>query len=289
MGGNIRFNYEQLYKPNTYVEAEFGGNFNTQFKNFYNLGFGFNIRPFDNYDYYEPREPGYFFKTTGNYNFFLFFGTDRRKKFRVGMHTGTWHRPEDNARMIFGGFGPSYRVSNRMNLEYNLNFQVGRDTKGYVTHEYDAQDNFTGIIFGHRNQNTFTNTIGLKYTFTNKMGLNFRMRHYWSWVDYEKYYDLGETTGELSDSNYTGLDENGVPIHNTTFNAFNIDMVYSWQVAPGSFFTAVWKNQIYSSADYAQKEFMENLSNTFNENGTNSLTLKLVYYIDIAYFRKKEI
>jgi hypothetical protein len=289
MGGNIRFNYEQLYKPNTYVEAELGGNFNAEFKSFHSISIGFNVRPFDNYDYYEPRHDGYFFKTSGNYNFSVFYRTDRRKKFNVGMHSGMWNRPEDGAKMFFGGLGPSYRVSNRMNFDYELNLNIGRNTKGYVTTEYDDQDEITAVIFGHRDQNTITNTVGLKYTFTNKMGLTFRMRHYWSWVDYDKFYDLDKSTGELKDSNYTGLDENGYPENNTTFNAFNIDMVYSWQVAPGSFFTAVWKNQIYSGEDYAQKNFSENMNDTFNANGTNTLTLKLVYFIDIAYFKKKEL
>ena len=288
MSARLRFNYIQLYSPQMYVEAEYGGNFNAQFRNFYRMGIGFNIRPYDNYDYYEPREPGYFFKTPGNYNFFVFLGTDRRKKLNVGMHTGFWNRPQDNAKVFFGGFEPSYRVSNRMNIDYELNLQIGRDTKGYVTTLYDSLDNVSEIIFGHRNQNTFTNTIGLKYTFTNKMGLSFRMRHYWSWVEYDNFYDLGED-GELTYSNYTGLDENGLPMHNTTFNAFNIDMVYSWQVAPGSFFTAVWKNQIYADSDVPQKDFFDNISKTFEQSGTNSLTLKLVYFIDIAYFKKNKI
>jgi len=175
-----------------------------------------------------------------------------------------------------------------MSIRYNLNYQIGRDTKGYVTSLYDSLDNLSEIIFGHRNQNTFTNTVGLKYTFTNKMGLSFRMRHYWSWVEYEKFYNL-QKNGELADSEYTGLDENGLPKHNTTFNAFNIDMVYSWQVAPGSFFTAVWKSQIYSNTDELQKGFFDNLSKTFDQGGTNSLVLKLVYFIDISYFKKSNI
>jgi hypothetical protein len=288
MSARIRFEYEQLYSPQTYVQAGYSANFNAQFRNFYNIGFGFDLRPYDNYDYYEPREDGYFFKTSGNYNFHIYLSSDRRKKLNIGMYTGMRHRPEDNARTIFGGFSPSYRVSNRMNIDYNLNYEIGRDTKGYVTTLYDSLDNLSNIIFGHRNQNTITNTIGLKYTFTDKMGVTFRLRHYWSWVEYDKFYDLQEN-GELADSDYTGLDENAYPMHNTTFNAFNIDMVYSWQVAPGSFFTAVWKNQIYADSEFTQKQFFDNLSRTFDQNGTNSLTLKLVYYIDIAYFRKNKI
>lgn len=288
MSARASFEYEQLYSPQTYVTAEYGLNFNAQFRNFYNFGLGFDTNPYDNYDYYEPREPGYYFKTSGNYSFHISLGTDRRKKLNLGVYTGMWHRPADNAKSNFGGFSPSFRISNRMNLDYNLNVRIARDGKGYVTKLYDSLDNLSEIIFGRRDQNTITNMIGLKYTFTNKMGLFFRLRHYWSWVEHDEFYNL-EDNGELTDSDYTGLDENGLPMHNTTFNAFNIDMVYSWQVAPGSFFTAVWKNQIYADSDEPQKDFIDNLTMTFDQNGTNSLTLKLVYYIDINYFKKKKL
>jgi hypothetical protein len=280
--------YEQLYSPQTYVTTEYGLNFNAQFRNFYRFGLGIDLNPYDNYDYYEPRESGYYFKTSGNYSSHVSLGTDRRKKLNLGMYVGMWHRPEDNARSLFGGLGPSFRVSNRMNIAYDLNVRIARDGKGYVTKLYDSLDNLSEVIFGRRDQNTITNMVGLKYTFTNKMGLSLRMRHYWSWVEHDKFYNL-EDNGELSDSDYTGLDEYGLAMHNTTFNAFNIDMVYSWQVAPGSFFTAVWKNQIYADSDVPQKDFFDNLTKTFDQNGTNSLTLKLVYYIDINYFKKKDL
>lgn len=284
---NLRFNYEQLYNPNTYVEAGFGGNANVQFKNFWWSGFGFNVRPFESYNYFEPRQPGYFWKTRGSFNFNVFVSTDDRKKFSLSTYTGLWHRPEDGALAFFGGIEPYYRVSNRFSINYEVNFDNIKNGKGYVTKQYDENDVLENIIFGLRNQNTLTNTIWLKYTFTNKMGVNFRLRHYWSWVEHPQFYELGRD-GALYDSDYTGIDESGQAKHNTTFNAFNIDMVYTWQVAPGSFFTAVWKNQIYNSQNFAQRSFTENLNDTFSSSSTNILTLKLVYFIDIAYFRKKE-
>jgi uncharacterized protein DUF5916/cellulose/xylan binding protein with CBM9 domain len=111
----VNFNYTQLYSPQTYIQAQYGGSVNAQLRNFYNVGFGFNLSPYDNYDYFEPREPGYYFKTSANYNFYVYVGTDRRKKLNIGMNTGIWNRPEDQAVVYFGGIGPSYRVSNRMN------------------------------------------------------------------------------------------------------------------------------------------------------------------------------
>jgi hypothetical protein len=283
---SIRFNYEQLYNPNTYVQAQFNGELNLQLRNFWRTGFQFAVRPFDNYDYFEPREDGYFWKTQGNFNFFFYLRTDDRKKFRIGANTGMWHRPEDGAFAFFGGLRPSLRISNRLNIDYNLDSDRIINGKGYVTRLYDDNEVLQEIIFGLRNQSTLTNTISLKYTFTNKMGVNFRLRHYWSWVEHPQFYAL-QTNGELQDSAYSGQDEDGLPKHNTTFNAFNIDMVYSWQVAPGSFFTAVWKNQIYANSDIAVKSFAENIQETFAANGTNSLTLKLVYFVDIAYFKRQ--
>jgi hypothetical protein len=232
---NFRMNYEQLYNPNIYVQAGFRSGVEAQFRNFYNAEINFNLRPFDNYNYFEPREPGYFFKTGLNLNMSGSVTTDRRKQFSSRIFGGFWHRPEDGATDYFVRLSPEYRVNNRLSLEYNLNLNIGRANKGYVTRLYDDQDNLTDVIFGYRNQNTITNTMGFKYTFTNKMGLNFRLRHYWSWVEHPDFYSLDEESGLLNETNYTGLDEDGLPMHNTTFNAFNIDMVYSWQVAPGSF------------------------------------------------------
>ena len=58
--------------------------------------------------------------------------------------------------------------------------------------------------------------------------------------------------------------------NNPVANAFNIDMVYSWQVAPGSFFTAVWKNQIYSDSDELYKGFFDNLTKSADWIGKDS-------------------
>ena len=288
MNARLSVDHAQLYNPRTFTGARLSLRASTEFRNFYDLGIGFNYSPVNSYDYWEPREEGRYVTYAPFYSYYVFMGTDNRKPFSMGMHVGRWYRPDDDAKNFFGGLGPEYRISNKLNVEYNFNWNVGKDERGFVTHELDANDNLVNIIFGKRDQNTFTNTIGLSYIFNRNMGLTFRLRHYWSWVDYDKYYDLGED-GQLSDSDFDGYGPTGVSLYNTSFNAVNIDMVYTWQIAPGSFVTAVWKDAITSFIEGQEipKGFGKNFSGVLRESNYNTISLKVVYYIDIAYFRKK--
>lgn len=284
------FEYEQLYKPNVFTSANLFLRGNAQFKNFYRLGIGLNYRPVDQNNYWEPREEGRYVTFSPNYNFFVSMGSDRRKPLRVSGYGGFWSRPEDDSRSYFGGLEPTYRISNKMNLSYDLNFDLNRNDKGFVDKEYDANDELENIIFGNRDQNTFTNTVGISYTFNRNMALTFRLRHYWTWVEYDQFYDLSED-GKLLPSDYDGFAPNGASTKNTSFNALNIDMVYTWQIAPGSFVTAVWKDAIqgYVEGGFVQRDFMNNFSGVMRENHYNTISLKVIYYVDIAYFRKKTV
>lgn len=288
MNARLSFDHTQLYNPRTFTEARLSFRANTQFRNFYNLGVGVNSSPVDSYDYWEPRTAGRYVTYAPFYSGYIFAGTDNRKPFNLGMHVGRWHRPEDNARNFFGGIGPGYRVSNKLNIDYNLNWEISKDEKGFVTHEVDVNDELINIIFGNRDQNTFVNTLSLSYVFNRNMGLTFRLRHYWSWVEYNKYYDL-QDDGQLADSDFNGFSPTGVSFYNTSFNAVNVDMVYTWQIAPGSFVTAVWKDAISSFIEGQEipKGIGKNFSGVLRESNYNTISLKVVYFIDIAYFRKK--
>ena len=79
-------------------------------------------------------------------------------------------------------------------------------------------DDNDDIIFGRRDQVTMVNTLTTNYTFTNNMVLSFRLRHYWSGVEYSSFHLLAED-GTLQDTDYDTFSDN-------SFNAFNIDAVY---------------------------------------------------------------
>ena len=93
------------------------------------------------------------------------------------------------------------------------------------------------VVFGLRDQRTVENVLNLKYNFNNKMGLTFRLRHYWSKVHYTEFFLLKED-GYVKNITPTTPIKN--PDNNVNF--FNIDMNYTWQFAPGSFLNAGWEN-----------------------------------------------
>ena len=93
------------------------------------------------------------------------------------------------------------------------------------------------------------------------------------------YFRLLEN-GELSPGSFTGNP-------NYNYNAFNIDMVYTWRFAPGSEMTIVWKNAIYAGESLIYYDYLDNLRNMFDSPVLNSLSLKILYYLDYQSLRKR--
>ena len=157
-------------------------------------------------------------------------------------------------------------------IYHDFDHEFNRDDIGYVT------NNENDIVFGRRNVLTITNALNASYIFTNHMSLTFRLRHYWSKAEYQEYYALN-FDGSLTDTSYS---ENS----NVNFNAFNIDMTYTWQFLPGSEMSIVWKNSILTDDSEVAKNYWRNLNNTFASPQTNSLSVKLLYYIDYLSLKK---
>jgi uncharacterized protein DUF5916 len=135
------------------------------------------------------------------------------------------------------------------------------------------------VIFGKRNISTITNTLNTDYILNNKASFSFRLRHYWLRARYNEFYDL-EKSGGLSPNAYH---EN----HNFTFNAFNIDLVFVWNFAPGSEVLVVWKNAVYTDKDEVSNDFFKNIRNTLDSPASNSFSVKFMYYLDYQYLKRK--
>lgn len=276
----IRAEHEQLQMPQEF--ASFGTylNINTQFKNFWSAGINFGGRPVTGYDYFEPRYEGYKFLQLPSWNFNVWIESDSRKKLYLNAYKGRWERPEWDQQFNWMGLFMRYRVNNKLSFFTELNVEKGNNSRGYAFDEiYDEDGNLEEIIFGKRELQTLDNVLGLRLTFTNKMGLNVRVRHYWTKVKYQEFYKL-EENGDLGDTDYTGLDENGNPTQDNNFNAFNVDFVFFWQIAPGSFLNLVWKDSIYTNDTDTSPQFGENLGNTIQAPQLNSISLRLTYFID---------
>ncbi len=278
--------HSQLYDPRVRTDWSVDINMGGQFKNFWNFNMGTGITPETTFDYFEPREDGYHFARPYDRWANAFLGTDNRKAFRIGGYRGFWRRPDWNQKEDWWGIFPRYRVNNKLTFNYEINYNKSRNDRGYATKLYDDDDNLQDIIFGLRNVQTVNNVVGAKYTFNNKMGINLRVRHNWTKVQYFDFFAL-QTDGELVDSDYTGLDEDGVSMHDANFNAFNVDLVYTWQIGPGSFVNIVWKDSIINSTSQVQNGFFKNFENTITSDQINSFSFKIIYFIDYLSIKNR--
>ncbi|HET8810649.1 MAG TPA: DUF5916 domain-containing protein, partial [Flavobacteriaceae bacterium] len=225
---NFNLNYLRRLEPDLYHNFEF--NFNSSFttKEFFTFGGGFETTPFGTNDIYEPRVEGRFVKVPAYYDPWIWISTDYRKKLAVDA-TLDWYIYNEKGRSDFLiEFEPRYRISDRWKLFFGTNLTFSRKDKGFVNRVDEA------IVFGERDRNTVVNALESQFIFNNKMALNLAFRHYWSEVDYSRFYTL-ETDGELASNPL--YDQN----HDTTFNTWNIDLRFSWWFAPGSELTLLYR------------------------------------------------
>lgn len=260
---------EYLYEPNTYTGNDIGLNYNFQFKES-QFAFGGNLQTSigEQFDYYEPRVEGRYFRKTGRYAANQWFSTDYRKKFALDFNVFYSKRIDDDNYYLNSEISPRYRVNDKLSLVYELEYTEDTNDKGFVS----VLDDDT-IIFGKRDTKAITNALSSKFNFSTKSALSLTFRHYWSPVQYESlFYDLNEK-GNLVSNKYS---EN----HDINFNAWNLDLNYSWEFAPGSQLVALYRNAIFNEDELSHVNFNTNLENLFKEPVLTNFSLKFIYYLD---------
>lgn len=120
-----------------------------------------------------------------------------------------------------------YRFSNKLTISHRVNIAPQNNNTGF------ASINGSEVIFGKRDIKSVENILNFKYSFNAKMNINTRIRHYWSKVDYKEFLHYNRMAVCKNSSFNQNVNQN--------YNAFNIDAVFTWQYAPGSFINLVWK------------------------------------------------
>jgi hypothetical protein len=273
----LNLNHNLQYSSKHFMDFNTESGFWGKFKNQWWANCWQYISPVTTYDYFEPRAEGKQFKRPPMYIIGTNSGTDARKQLYWYTHVSYGVRPEtgyDRLRIIIE---PRYRVNNRLSFSLFSHLYIENKDLGYAT----QTDN--DIVFGERNRRTLENTFSTKYTFNAKSNLTFRARHYWSKVNYNKFFSLNDD-GSLRPKDWTTNQDRN-------YNFFNIDMVYTWQFAPGSFVNVIWKNSISkveSGMETIREEnYMSNISKTFQTPQTNDLTLKVIYFLDYQDIQHK--
>lgn len=270
----VRLSYNSLYKPRVFTNYGLSLNNRATFKNFLTIGVNYYSSITNRYDYFEPRVEGRYFYKPASHSASAWLATDGNKMMSAGASIGGY---------IADGTGyhwsinPNVRLSDKLSFNHDFDFNMTYDEHGYVDHF-----NEDSIIFGQRDKKTIINTFSGAYIFNNKTSLRLKIRHYWSEVDYTSY-QLLQHDGTLN--HIANAQQN----EDINFNVFNIDLIYSWNFAPGSFMTLMWKNNISEQEEIPNNEFynfMQNFENTLALPQTNSISLKISYFFDYRYLLK---
>ncbi|MBA2406716.1 MAG: carbohydrate binding family 9 domain-containing protein [Chitinophagales bacterium] len=250
-----------------------------QFKNLWDLILFTGYVPRGN-DFFEPREQGYVFKTVEKKNLNLLLQSNAAKKYSLSISGFYSLRNPFNG--VYNEFGINnlYRFSDKFSVTQASFLTVSKNELGFYQKEYDSIFLRRSILFSRRLTKTVENTFFFKYGFSKNSALTLRLRHYWSNVFIHDLYDLADK-GELVASNTTAKK------NHQNFNSFNIDAVYNWQFAPGSFLTIVWKNSIFLTNDRTDIDYFQNLAQTFRTNQINSISAKLLYFFDASKIKRK--
>ena len=81
-----------------------------------------------------------------------------------------------------------------------------------------------------------------------------------------------------TDSGYTVDNIEESP--NINFSTWNIDLSYSWQFAPGSFLTALYRNQLFNFDTMSEDSYSDSLNTLFDQPIQNTFSLRVQYFID---------
>ena len=264
---NLNAYYSRRLSPGKFQNANFNANVNGQLKNLWSVGALVGYEP-ENNDFYEPRKEGRVFRGWSNYFLDAWFETNNAKKYSVYTEIQYVKRNLFNSEKYSLNLNNRYRFSNKLSISHSLNLSPQNNNTGFA----DIVGN--DVIFGMRDIKTVDNSLNIKYSFNAKMSINTSIRHYWSEVSYQKFFLL-QADGTLSPTTYTGN-------VNQNYNVFNVDAVYTWQFAPGSFINIVWKNSL-PNGDFNQVttyDYFKNFSNTLDLAHENNLSFKVIYFLD---------
>jgi len=280
---NANFWYSRLVSPidnlrrkeMMYQGAGINFNFNAQTKKLWWVGVKINGGPHRN-DFYEPRKHGRVFQDKGRIGINAWWESNNAKKLSWGgsvfAGTGGVFKRTTTEYNLFG----KIRFNSKFSIDLSVNTNSVKNQSGWA-----ANVGNDTVIFSRRNVTSTENVVNIKYSFTNRMGLTLRARHYWSKVAPLQFYEL-DTHGKLQtpENAFTGN-------VNQNYNYLSVDMVYNWQFAQGSFFSIVWKDIGESFNRQFEKNYAKNLSNTISGEQFNSLSVRVIYFLDYLTVKRK--
>jgi hypothetical protein len=278
MHNQVSLEYSRLYSPGEFTNLDISYENRNQFKNHLTVGMEAELSPLEQRDYFEPRNEGWFVKLPPSYSISTFYSPDYNKTFVLDIFPGIYWASQYNQLGYNLQLGPRYKINDHLFLVLTALYSRNFNDIGYVADS--LHNNELKIIFGKRDIENITATLNVNYSIDPKFSFSFRARYYFFKTTYDQYYDLGKD-GSLTPNSYAGNAD-------FIYNAFNIDSYFTWLFAPGSELTLAWKNAIYTNSGLPSGTYFRELANTLEAPASNLISLKILYYLDYQYLRKRK-
>lgn len=228
-------------------------------------------------NFYEARKPDRPFLIPAQTETFLEYQTNRNRNISFSGYAVYVQYLDSKIfdREFIAGYGVRARIGQHLFAYFSQAYESKPNNAGFLTTEGDT------ILFGQRSIDELVNTFQLEYSVNSKMSMNMRLRHYWIQVDYKKQLSLQEN-GSLIDNNL----DIAVTDFNDNFNQFNVDIVARWQFAPASEISLGYKLGANAFDTNVKSSYFDNLSDVLKSDNSQTVSLKMTYFLDINRFRK---
>lgn len=284
---NSWYNYRRLYNPSTFTGQNVGINiYGKTKKELLDFGGNINYQIGKQFDYFEPRdfENKRFFIFENRVNSNVWISSNYNKPIAIDANVGAakiFENGRENHINYWFGIQPRFQFNDKFLLSLGFDYDHELNDRGYALNS-NSLDNT--IIFGERNQIIIENSVSGGYNFNPFHSLNLTLRHYWTTVNYDnnpyRLLDNGRLQQLPSTFQSLGLDDS-----NINFSTWNVDLSYSWQFAPGSFLTALYRNQLFNSNSDADNNFSESINSLFEQDMQHILSIRVQYFIDFEGIR----
>lgn len=287
--GYTNITHERMYFPNVMANLFLSQNVFFQTRKIFTFGLTLLGNPIYGRDYFLPQTNDFklFFKTPPNFKLSGFISSDYRKPWAwdIGFtaSNSSYQQP-----FFSYYFSPRCRVNNRFSIVLRNQVSWQKNDLGRISSNSKSigyEDDI--FILGWRNRTTIENLLTLKYSFNDKAGVSLRGRTYWSSARYLSFVQLDDL-GNTIPVQYAGRNkENNLPLHDIRYNLFNIDLVYTWRFAPGSDIFITYKNNIFGVEEGPNHNYFYDLRHLDGLPQTNSLSIKIIYFLDYLNIKKK--
>jgi hypothetical protein len=134
-------------------------------------------------------------------------------------------------------------------------------------------------VLARRTYTDVTTVLSGVYNFTSRMNLTIRARHYWNRLQNTNLYAIHE------DGSWTERKDLQPADYNVNYNAFNLDVFYTWDFRLGSRLIIGWKNWLGKDYEYAispqsLKDYTNNAGELFSTPHGNEFTIRFIYFLN---------